>query len=190
MSPDPRWLEVLKASGWQTLSVALASGLFLLLAALGWVPALAPWMKQAAAFGLLLGACLSLGSLATSVIKWFPIHLWFARWIKRRSEERELREYIPHMTPRERQIIGYLLAKNQTSFGSDSDGGYAANLLSRGIVRVVAKHGQHIDVRDVPMYVPKHLWKVLETQRAEFPYSPSRRGEVEVQPWRIGWMAR
>jgi hypothetical protein len=30
MAPDPRWLEILKASGWQTTALAVASGLFLL----------------------------------------------------------------------------------------------------------------------------------------------------------------
>jgi hypothetical protein len=30
MTPDPRWLEILKASGWQTAAVAAACGLFLI----------------------------------------------------------------------------------------------------------------------------------------------------------------
>ena len=31
MTPDPKWLEILKASGWQTTGLACAFGVFLLL---------------------------------------------------------------------------------------------------------------------------------------------------------------
>jgi len=44
MTPDPRWLELLKASGWQTAGISIACGLFLLGAHLGWLPPLEPWM--------------------------------------------------------------------------------------------------------------------------------------------------
>jgi hypothetical protein len=39
----------------------------------------------------------------------------------------------------------------QKMSGAACDGGYASTLLSRGIVRVAAKPGQHIDMMDVPM---------------------------------------
>ena len=64
MTPDPRWLELLKASGWQTLAIAGACGLFLLLAHWRWLPPLDPWMIQLAAFSLLLAALLAFASIA------------------------------------------------------------------------------------------------------------------------------
>ena len=41
-TPDPRWLELLKASGWQTVAIAVAVGVFLLAAHWGWLPPLEP----------------------------------------------------------------------------------------------------------------------------------------------------
>src|ERR1035438_7219151 len=54
-------------------------------------------------------------------------------YINLRRSKREVERYIPHMTTKEREIIAYLLAKNQKTFLAAIDGGHAATLLSRGI---------------------------------------------------------
>jgi hypothetical protein len=46
MTPDPKWLEILKASGWQTTALAVAFGLFILAGRTGWLSSLDPWMIQ------------------------------------------------------------------------------------------------------------------------------------------------
>jgi hypothetical protein len=102
-----------------------------------------------------------------------------------RREQHDVRAYIPHMTPQERQIIAYLLAKNLKMFPADIDGEYAASLISKKIVVYALDHGEASAHGMVPFEVPEHVWKVLVAERAEFPYQPPPAGEAERQPWRI-----
>lgn len=89
------------------------------------------------------------------------------------------------MTKHERDTIAYLLAKNEKMFKAASDGGYALTLLSRGIIRIAAQSGQHIDLLDTPMEIPDYVWDVLIKHRDKFPYTLQTRRGVEVQPWRV-----
>jgi hypothetical protein len=187
MTPDPRWLEILKASGWQTAAGAAACGLFLLIGYWGWLPPLDPWMVQLAAFAFLLCAFLATASVITAALKFFPIQKWVVHWRNIRKAKTGLRAYIPHMTQHERAIIAYLLAKNQKTFTASSDGGYAATLLSRGIVIIIAQPGQHLDPENVPMTIPDHLWDVLTEHKGDFPYTTPEDDEGEVYPWRVPW---
>jgi len=98
--------------------------------------------------------------------------------------------YIPHMTETERNIIGYLLAHNQTMFTNTPDCGHARTLLSRGIVVIAARHGQPVTYHEVPFEIPDHIWAVLKEHQAEFPYTPPAPGITEIHPWRVHWMER
>jgi hypothetical protein len=69
MTPDPKWLEILKASGGQSASLAVACGVFLLVAHLGWIPEPYPWMVQAAVFVLILSGMLAITSFITAFPK-------------------------------------------------------------------------------------------------------------------------
>ena len=104
MTPDPRWLEILKASGWQTAALAVASGLFLLAAHSGLLPPLEPWMTLLAAAGLLLFGCLAVASFLSTFFEFVPVQNWLLHWITIQRQKRAARDYIPHMTPKERQI--------------------------------------------------------------------------------------
>lgn len=187
---DAKWLEILRAAGPKTTAVAVASALFLLIASWSWIPPLDPWMVQLAAFTLLLTGALAIGSAASVANDFFRPRLRVTEWWQRRREQQAVRDYIPYMNEKERAIIAYLLAKNQKMFTCDSDGGYAATLLSRGIVRIAARRGQHVEMTDVPMVIQDHVWAVLSEHQSVFPYSPPRRGQVEPHPWRVPWMAR
>ena len=88
--------------------------------------------------------------------------------------KKEVREYIPYMTKKDRDIIGYLLHHKQKMFQTGSDGGYATPLISKGIVRRAAKGGQVVDLLSVPFEIPDHVWAVLEEHRKDFPYLPPR----------------
>jgi hypothetical protein len=114
MTLDPRWLEILKASGWQMAALAAACGVFLLIAHWGWLPPLDPWMIPLAAIGFLIFGFLTVASAISATLKFFPVQTWLLHWIYR--AKRAVREYIPHMTEQERTIVGYLLAKNQKMF--------------------------------------------------------------------------
>jgi hypothetical protein len=190
MTPDPRWLEILKASGWQTTALTAAFGLFLLAGRTGWLPPLAPWMIQLAALGLLVSGCLALASMGAASVKFFPIQIWLKWFIDVRRNKRQIINYIPHMTQKEREIIAYLLAKNQTTFTAAADGGHAATLLARGIVTVIYAPGQQLDRENIPMMIPPAVWDALVKHKKEFPYTPVKRDGVEPHPWRVHWMAR
>lgn len=188
--PDSKWLEILKASGWQTVAIAAACGLFLLAVHWGWLPPLESWMTLLAAFIFLLCGCLACASFFSTFFRFFPIQKWLVHWINIYRAKCGLRNYIQYMTPNERKIIGYLLAKNQKTFLAESDGGYASTLISRGFVTIIAKRGQHLDMNDVPMAIPDHFWDVLQKHKNDFPYTPPARGETEVHPWRVPWHLR
>lgn len=190
MTPDPRWLEILKASGWQTAAIAAACGVFLTLAHWRWLPALDPWMIQLAVFSLLVSGFLAAASLINAVLKFFPVQKWIVYWLRIKREKAAVRNYIPHMTPDERAIIAYLLAKNQKMFTAEGSGGYAMTLISRAIVVRALQPGQMFDMENTPMTIPDHIWEVLLEHKKQFPYSPPAHGEVERHPWRVPWQVR
>ena len=128
--------------------------------------------------------------LLLAVHTFFPVQVWVVHWIELQRSKRRFRDYITHMTPKEREIIAYLIAKNQKTFTAAADGGHARTLLSRGIVMIVARDGQRLDPENVPMTIPDHLWDVLQEHKHEFPYKPPEDDETEAYPWRVHWMER
>jgi hypothetical protein len=191
MTPDPKWLEILKASGWQTTALAVAFGLFLLAGRAGWLPPLDPWMIQLAALGLLVCGCLSLASIASATLEFFPLQIWLKYWIDSYRNKRQVIQYIPHMTSKEREIIAHLIHNNQTTFTAAIDGGHAKTLLARGIVNVIAAPGQYVDQENVPMTIRPSVWKALVKHKAKFPYKPPEDEDdedPEGPPWRVHWM--
>jgi hypothetical protein len=169
MTLDPRWLEILKASGWQTAAIAVAGGAFLLIARLGWMPPLAPWMIQLAWAVLLFSSLLAIASLINATFTFLQPKRWILHWIGIRRERRAAEAYVSQMTDRERQILGYLLEKNQSTFVADADGGYAMPLVSRGIIVKALRPGQVYDMSNCPWVIPEHIWQVLLTHRADLP---------------------
>ena len=189
--PDPKpWLEILKAGGAQTAAVGFACGVFLLIAHWAWLPPLQPWMVIAAGFGFVLFSSLAIAALAVTINKVFPIRPWIVHFVNERRFRREVRDYLPYLSNKDREIIAFLLAKNHKQFTADQDGGHLVNLISRKFVMYACQPGQVFRGTDVPMRIPDNVWDILKEHQNEFPYRPARRGEVEPQPWRIPWMAR
>lgn len=149
------------------------------------------WVIQAAVVACVVCGCLALASIASGVVKASKgPRAELTGLLRRRRARRQLETYIPQMTSKERQIIAYLLAKNQRMFTNDLDGGEAITLISRGIVTRAVRPGQVFDPTQVPFEVPEHLWSVLLKHKAEFPYASPRPGVTEAHPWRTHWMAR
>ena len=190
MIPDPKWLEILKASGWKTIAIAAASALLIYGNAKRLLPAsLEPWMVQAAEVALLVCGCLSLASICSAVAKEFKgPRARLARLCAIRQAKNQVAKRIPEMTAKEREIIGYLLAKNQRMFTNTADGGHANTLISKGVVVCALLPGQTCTDFEVPFEVPLHVWDVLMKHNAEFSYVPSKAGESEPYPWRVHWM--
>jgi len=188
---DPKWLEILKASGSQTTALAIACGLFVILVKFEVIPTSdSPLWIALPTFGVLIFGCLSLASMYSALANAIKPAARIDRWRLKRQEKKAVREFIPYMTETDRAIIGYLLYHNQKMFQTEQDGGYAAPLISKGIIRLSAVHGQAIDLSWTPFEIPDHIWSVLEQSRESFPYKPSPSGEREKHPWAISWMAR
>ena len=190
MPPDPRWLEILKASGWQTTAIAVASALLVYCNAKNLLPTpLDPWMIQGAEAAFFVCGCLSLASIGSAIVKASSgpraklAHLWTIRRAQRR-----VAKGIPQMTPKEREIISYLLANNQRMFTSTVDGGYANTLISKWIVVRALLPGQTFTYNEMPFEVPEYIWDVLVKHKAEFRYDPPKEGESKPHPWRRHWL--
>jgi hypothetical protein len=194
MTPDPKWLEILKASGPQTTGLAFAFGAMLLVIHAGWVVSPDSWFVALHAFcwlAFLVSSFLSLASVGHTIADFLQPRVWLATWVKRRQQRKAVLQYIPFMTEEERKIVGYLLHLKQKTFTAATDGGYATTLISRRIVVRALVPGQAFSCEDMPLMIPDHVWDVLAEHKDEFPYTPPRHSnEVEVHPWRVPWMAR
>lgn len=192
-----KYLDLLKASGWQTGMIAIAGALFLYLSKINVLPPLdPPWIALVAWAIVFVCGALAAASLAT-VIQAFVRSLYahFSHYRARKKAEQAFRAYVPHLTEKERIILGYLREKNQKSFTADHDGGYAGTLLARGFIVYIGRPGQSWDMDKVPMGVPDHVWKVIQEMPDQFPYRPefsdgTRGRKTELSPWRIPWGAR
>jgi hypothetical protein len=190
-------LDLLKASFWQAAMIAVACLLLIYLNSIGLISAIDSlvrplWVAIFISGGLALAA--EAADLEQSYRKW--------RAKTRDEQERRrtfkrleqgFRDYVPYLTERDRQILGYVLHYKQKTFLADDDGGHASTLLARGFVRYIGVGGQRFDVDKVPMAVPDYVWKVLEEQPEQFPCKPEYSDghpKVEVHPWRIPWTQR
>jgi hypothetical protein len=188
-TPDPRWLEILKASGWQTSAMSIASVVVLVLVRNGTIPTDGSphWIAVPSISAIVFGS-LAIASVASAIIKATQPLAHITRWRSKRAEQQAVRNYIPHMTKQDQEIIAYLLHHNQKMFQADQDGGYAAPLISKGIIRISAQRGQVLDLTRVPFAIPDHIWTVLVEQRERFPYRPDNGEKLERHPWAIPWM--
>jgi hypothetical protein len=191
MTLDAKWLEILKASGWQTSFLAVAFGAVLLVMHMGFLVSPSPWFTALCALAFAICLSLALASIGHAIADFLQPRKWLAEWIFVRQQRKAVREYIPFMTKHEKEILAYLLAKNLKIITTDQDGGFATTLISRGILRCALRPNQAYTVAEVPLAVPDHIWDELIKQRETFPYTPpNRRDGVEPHPWRVPWMAR
>ena len=122
-------------------------------------------------------------SFVSALYRNFPVVNWLSYRLDKRRKMKWVEAYIPHMTEREKNIIGYLLKNNQKMFTGAADGGYAVTLISRGIVVRAMRSGQQASVFDVPYMIPDDIWDVLIRHKDKITYKPRMKGGVEVHPW-------
>lgn len=177
------------AAGIYKLAVASACAAYWFCAARGIIPGAETWELRASAAGVIFFGFLWAANAIGALLSFFRPRDHLAYWITNYKHARHVRNYIPNMTDQEREIIGYLLAKNQKTFIAAHDGGNAMPLISQKIVITALQEGQGYNFENVPMVIPDYVWKVLQEHKDQFPYKLPRDGR-EVHPWRIHWMAR
>lgn len=191
MTPDPKWLEMLKASGWQAIALAAAFGMTLLVTRIGWIVSPHPWFTAFCVLAFLICLLLTLARIGHAISEWLQFRVWLTRWMQERYQRKVVRAYIPFMTEKEKRIVAYLLAKNQKMITAEQDGGNAVTLIARGILIRAMRPGQTVGLTDVPFVVPDHIWDELASKRDSFPYTPAKRQDgIELLPWRVPWMAQ
>ena len=188
---DPHWLNILlnilRANAWQTGALTIAFALIFMAMKFNMVPTIDDrWMILPVAgmpiFGMLFLAAI-VKPLTENILKKTQARRQL------RDEQSMAHQYIPYMTDKDREIIGYLLHHNQKMFESLENGGHANLLIAKGIIRLAAKVGPIVAVDSMPCEIPDHIWSVLEKHREKFPYTPPPEGESEVPPWAMHWMS-
>jgi hypothetical protein len=164
----------------------LASGCFLLLEHWDYVPRVADWAQASVIGVFLLTFFLTLMNIVAAIWKFFQPHALVVRALNKRSRMKYVRGRIEEMTPKEKEIIGYLLAHNQRVFVGANDGGHARALLATRIIEVVAQPGQIISHNDFPFAVPMVVWEELLKHKEKFPYTAPVGEERVRYPWREG----
>jgi len=91
MTPDPKWLEILKASGWQTTALAAAFGMTLLVIRVGWIVAPEPWFTAFCALAFLICLFLALASFGHAITDFLQPRVWLARWAKEKQQRKAVR---------------------------------------------------------------------------------------------------
>jgi hypothetical protein len=161
--------------------IAVACGAFIYLSTAGILPSMEPgWLLFVWAVLLI-----AVGLAIAAFVNWLqkPLNSAWVAWRRRRAvkkAEQEFRDYMPYLSPKDRQILGYLRAKKMKTFVADDDAGYASTLLSRRFIYLCAVGGQRFDADKVSFAVHEHVWKVLEEMPDEFPHLPEYNGNVEV----------
>jgi hypothetical protein len=102
--------------------------------------------------------------------------------------ETEIEDELTSLNKNERDIIAFLLDRNERLFTCAIDGGNAVTLLSRKILVWAVSPGQQVHPEDVPVEIPKAVWKILQKHKDKFPCSSKLRDGPH--PWRVHWMAR
>jgi len=184
--------DLLKANGWQTAMIAIVSAAFLYMSKAGIAPSIGSEIQLIIWLVMLVSAALAVASFAS----WAQSKIALpANAVLRRRAIRKARQsfidYLPYLTERERQILGYLRHYKIKMFTGDHDGGYAATLLASGFVRYIGTSGQTFDIDKVLFAVPDHIWEMMEARPDAFPHRPELSDghpQVEVHPWRIPWM--
>jgi hypothetical protein len=142
MTPDPRWLEILKASGWQTTALAGAGGLILWVNRTGWIPPLDPWMVQAAAVVMIGCGMLALASLASNTVA------RIGKWSVSFGDWRALRYAIRTLNQAETAFLKAQIEKNEatTQLHPFNAGGIPGFVQQAGMFQGLQKKGI-VDVR-------------------------------------------
>lgn len=103
-----------------------------------------------------------------------------------RREQKRIEDELPFLQPRERQIVGCLLATKRRMVEVLPDGEEAKTLIAKGFL-VVSPRQPGVVHRDICVEIPIHVWEVLARHEQEFPFDPATQPS---NPWRTHWMAR
>ena len=160
---DPRWLEILKASGWQTTALAIACVLIVVLVKYEVIPTTESpyWIAVPAICGVILW-CLALAAMGSASVKAIKPVARFNRWRLRRYQVKAAREYILYMTDRRPMPSPHCRTLLHDRYG----GNYRRNLeqCCTATIRRLTTHSSHSSTRldDLGRMTPEGLFRLAE----------------------------
>lgn len=187
-----KWFDILKESGWKTGSIAASAAAFLIVIWLGWLPypENSAWIYGAVLL-LALSTFLTLASILKGILDRTRPFEALARNRQLKAERDRIIDELDHLDDLERDVIGYMLSKQQRMVTLDIDGGHLVTLISKGIFQRALRPGQHFDMLSVPFAIPPHVWAVLKEESHRFPSQPHKAfRESDPPPYRGGLWAR
>jgi hypothetical protein len=135
MTPDPRWLEILKASGWQTAAISLGCGALLWASQAGWLPPFESWLVQLAAAAMVICGLLALASFISNAT------IQIGLWINSLKKWLALRHSIRTLNTEEIAFVKGQLEKCQTTTQLDP-------FKAGSIPRFVQQSGMYLGLQD------------------------------------------
>ncbi|MBR9778299.1 MAG: hypothetical protein GYB52_03035 [Rhodospirillales bacterium] len=190
LDPASKLLELLKASGWQSTMIAVASWLLIYLGKSGDIPHFDSQFVELSAWVVaLLSSGLAAASFCAFAAKYCGIAIKsivasVQRKLKQKKFRRLVLEEISNLSQKEIQILGYLREKNQKVFEADTGGGNASTLISRGWISIYAAYDQQIELRRCPFKVNDIVWDIIQSYPDSFPYKRENYRGQEIAPWR------
>ena len=165
MTPDPRWLEILKASGWQTAAISLGCGALLWASHKGWLPPFEPLLVQLVAAAMVICGFLALASFLSNAT------IQIGKQIASLKEWLALRHSIRTLNTEEIAFLKEQLQKGETTtqlhpFNTGGSiprfvqlGGMYQGLEDKNIVTVTAADPQG---KILTITITKAAWKQLK----------------------------
>ncbi|MBL9049142.1 MAG: super-infection exclusion protein B [Tabrizicola sp.] len=190
---DPRWLEILKASGWQLFAIAFALSSFWFLLYLEYLPPIdSPWVVYGLPLAILVSVGLSLVSLLEFVSR--KVGAQIAENTKKKrvlkdieNKRQRFQSYLPHLTETELRILRYLFQQNQKTFVADVTADLASTLYNQGFVTLAVLPGQQVSVLSSTFTVPDYVWDVMVENRKMFDKPKIELGYRNKRPWHSGF---
>lgn len=182
------WLKnLIKTGGRKAFAIAMACGILL------WIDhkeilALSPNYKNLIVILGITSGSVAVTSFVAAIAELVRPIIGNEIWKLR--ARKKVQKYLPRLTEKEKEIIAYLLAKNQTMFTCDSDGEEARTLIASGFVVCALRPGQVFIEGEVPHAIPEYVWTVLIKNKDLFPYQPANDDDIEAYPWRTPWMVK
>ncbi|MFD1156904.1 hypothetical protein [Roseovarius aestuarii] len=190
---DPRWLEVLKASGWQLFAISIALTGFWLLLQFEFLPKIdLPLIVYGLPLAILVTFALALVSAAEALAKriqsWNQKRVLEANKEKKAEEQRQIfRDYVPFLVEKEWEILAYLYQNKEKTFVASVDGDLASTLYNRGFIKMLARPGQQVSVMSCTFSIPDPVREVMQEMDERFSEPIVELGYRNKRPWHSGF---
>lgn len=137
---------------------------------------------------MLLGAILTFCLIVTQVGKQIFDLILAQR--KRRADisnalefQKGVYKFLDTLSAQEREVLSYLVIKNQQSFNADMMAKVVVTLQQKNLIAI---GGGVMSQTDAPFIVPPFVWEELQRRKADF----SKADLSGIHPWREHWMTR